>query len=197
MRNKLSQSIGEIDKHLLDLLLHSVSKLKQVISDLTEITKVQKDLQEIPESVSIETILEEIHADIAPLIEESQVSIRTNLEITHLRYSRKNLRSILYNLMSNAIKYRSSGREASVEVITKEAGAYNLLTVKDNGLGIAPDQIHKLFTMFKRLHTHVEGTGIGLYIVKRIIENRGGYIEVESQLGEGTTFHVYFAKENE
>jgi signal transduction histidine kinase len=64
--------------------------------------------------------------------------------------------------------------------------------VQDNGLGLSPAQQSKLFTMFKRMHTHVEGTGIGLYIVKRIIENNGGKIDVESEQGKGTVFKVYF-----
>ena len=67
-----------------------------------------------------------------------------------------------------------------------------MLEVADNGLGIKQEHQHKLFSMFKRLHTHVEGTGIGLYIVKRIIENNGGRIHVESKHGVGTTFRVYF-----
>jgi signal transduction histidine kinase len=67
-----------------------------------------------------------------------------------------------------------------------------VLTVSDNGLGIDSGQINKLFGMFKRLHDHVEGSGIGLYIVKRNIENAGGKIEVDSTLGKGTTFKVSF-----
>jgi signal transduction histidine kinase len=67
-----------------------------------------------------------------------------------------------------------------------------VLLVQDNGLGLSTSQQTKLFTMFKRMHTHVEGSGIGLYIVKRIIENNGGKIDVESEQGKGTTFKVYF-----
>jgi signal transduction histidine kinase len=72
-----------------------------------------------------------------------------------------------------------------------------LLTVQDNGLGISEKHIKNLFTMFKRFHDHVEGSGVGLYIVKRIIENTGGRIEVESKLGKGTTFYVYLPREME
>lgn len=66
-----------------------------------------------------------------------------------------------------------------------------MLTVQDNGLGIDLSQEHKLFAMFQRLHDHVEGSGIGLYMVKKIIENAGGRIEVQSKVGEGTEFSVY------
>jgi len=63
--------------------------------------------------------------------------------------------------------------------------------VQDNGLGVKKEDQVKVFDMFKRLHVHVEGTGIGLAIVKRIVENCDGKIEIESELGQGTTFKVY------
>jgi signal transduction histidine kinase len=66
--------------------------------------------------------------------------------------------------------------------------------VQDNGLGLDLTRENDLFTMFRRYHTHVEGSGIGLYMVKKIVENAGGRIEVESQLGRGTTFFVYFPR---
>ena len=61
----------------------------------------------------------------------------------------------------------------------------------DNGLGLAEHQLPKLFGMFQRFHDHVEGTGLGLYMVKRMVENAGGHLEVHSQLGAGSTFCVY------
>jgi signal transduction histidine kinase len=67
--------------------------------------------------------------------------------------------------------------------------------VEDNGIGFPADKKEKIFTMFKRLHTHVEGTGIGLFIVKRIIDNTGSRIEVESTPGMGTTFKIYLRQE--
>jgi signal transduction histidine kinase len=66
--------------------------------------------------------------------------------------------------------------------------------VQDNGLGMDARDPEKIFGMFKRQHAHVEGTGIGLYIVKKMIENAGGKIQVESQVGIGSTFQVYFKR---
>jgi signal transduction histidine kinase len=70
-----------------------------------------------------------------------------------------------------------------------------VLLVEDNGLGIDLSQEDKIFAMFKRLHDHVEGSGVGLYIVKKIIENAGGKIEVQSEVDRGTIFKVYFRKQ--
>jgi signal transduction histidine kinase len=73
--------------------------------------------------------------------------------------------------------------------------SYQVLRVQDNGLGLDLTRgSGKLFGMFQRLHTHVEGTGIGLYMVKKMVENAGGRIEVESQPNQGATFRVYFLR---
>jgi len=105
-------------------------------------------------------------------------------------FSRKNLRSIFYNLVSNAIKYRHANRNPIISLRTYHEKEFIVLKIEDNGLGIKEEDYHKLFEMFKRLHSHVEGSGIGLAIVKRIIENYGGKINVSSKLGEGTTFKI-------
>jgi signal transduction histidine kinase len=81
-----------------------------------------------------------------------------------------------------------------VKISTKKDAHGIMLSVEDNGLGLAPDEKDKLFIMFKRLHDHVEGTGVGLYIVKRIVENNGGKIEVESEKGKSTTFKILIKK---
>jgi signal transduction histidine kinase len=76
-------------------------------------------------------------------------------------------------------------------VSCSEQAGYLILQVKDNGLGMNMEQKDKIFGMFKRLHTHVEGTGVGLYMVKKMIES-AGKIEVESKVGQGATFNVFF-----
>jgi signal transduction histidine kinase len=83
-------------------------------------------------------------------------------------------------------------RAPSIFVRTSKVEDFIVLSVEDNGLGISEHQLPKLFTMFKRLHAHVEGSGIGLYIVKRLVENKGGQIQVKSQEGIGSTFSIYF-----
>jgi signal transduction histidine kinase len=70
--------------------------------------------------------------------------------------------------------------------------AYLVLSVEDNGLGMDLSHKNKIFGMFQRLHDHVEGSGVGLYIVKKIIENAGGKIDVQSRVGQGSIFWVYF-----
>lgn len=196
LRDILEGKLNEDDKQVLDMVADSINKLKQTIADLAEITKVQKELHARIEPVVFEQVLLDVTSDIEGLITESGAIVKADFQAKELLYARKNLRSILYNLLSNGIKYRSPERPPEVRISTFRKGDCVVLQVQDNGLGIKKDQQHKLFSMFKRLHKHVEGTGIGLYIVKRIIENNGGRIEVESELGEGTTFKVYFKLES-
>ncbi|MBX9851972.1 MAG: GHKL domain-containing protein [Cytophagaceae bacterium] len=107
--------------------------------------------------------------------------------------SRTCLKSIIYNLLSNAIKYRSPQRNPIVEFKTEMSHDCLCLLIKDNGLGIDLQRNkQKLFSIFKRFHDHVEGAGIGLYTVKKLVEKFEGNIDVESEPGVGTTFRINF-----
>ena len=170
----------------------SIMKFKSTLADLTEISKVQKDNSEDVQLVNLDSLLKEVKSDIEAIISKSHAQINIDLEVEEVKFSSKNMRSILYNLLSNAVKYCSPDRTPVIHVSTKVNGNFTVLSVTDNGLGINPAYKNKLFGMFKRLHDHVEGSGIGLYIVKRIVENNGGKIEVDSELNVGTTFRVYF-----
>jgi PAS domain S-box-containing protein len=180
----------EEQNKILSLMASSVKRLKSTIANLTEIAKAQKEHVE-EEMVSIEKVVEEIHEDLGNQIRESHAKIHTHMEIYELKFAPKNIRSIMYNLLSNAIKYRSYQRTPQIRIETRKEGDNILIRVEDNGIGMSENHLQKLFTMFRRFHTHVEGTGIGLYIVKRIVENAGGKIEVESKVDVGTTFSVY------
>ena len=179
-----------------EMIILSINKFKSTIRDLTKISTIQKENYDDVETVRFEELLDEVKSDIKNNIEISKAQLVTNLMISEINFSKKNLRSILYNLISNAVKYNSPKRLPIINISTQQINDDIILSVSDNGLGINPDYQHKLFGMFKRLHDHVEGSGIGLYIVKRIIENNGGRIEVKSQLDVGTTFNIYFKINN-
>lgn len=180
-------------KMIIDMIDHSIEKFKGTIQDLTEITKVQKNFYDEVDNLNIGEVIEDVKSNIRELIINSGAKIRINIDGREtLNFSKKNLNSILYNLISNAIKYRSPDRPPEISVKTEVKGGYLVLSIKDNGLGFDPKDKAKIFGMFKRLHDHVEGSGVGLYIVKRIIENYGGKIDVDSQPGKGSLFKVYF-----
>jgi two-component system, sensor histidine kinase and response regulator len=192
LKGKIKPDAASEEAKLFDLIRISIAKFNNTIKDLTEITKVQKDLEAELETVSFQEVADDIKSDIRKLISDARASFQEEYKVPELIYARKNLRSILYNLITNGIKYRSPERQPSISLRTYQEDDFIVLCVQDNGLGLSPNQQSKLFNMFKRLHTHVEGSGIGLYIIKRIIENGGGKIDVESELGKGTTFKILF-----
>ena len=173
-------------------MLDSVERFKRTIDHLTEVSKLQKEHTPATDSVDLAAVVEDVRQDLRPLLRETGTKLVVDVAGTPaIHFAEKNLRSVVYNLLSNAVKYRSPDRAPHVDVRTHVRAGYTVLEVHDNGLGLAPAQLPRLFGMFQRFHDHVEGTGIGLYMVKRMVENAGGRIEVHSQLGAGTTFFVH------
>ncbi|WP_081670924.1 PAS domain-containing protein [Sporocytophaga myxococcoides] len=189
------------DKDVNEILLRmniSVNKFKKVITDLTEITRAQKSNEDEVVEINFSEILDEVLSLIRDLTDTTSTSILTDFsECSTIYFSERNLKSILYNLICNAIKFASPERTPEVKITTSCVHDMILLRVEDNGVGFDISQIDKAFSMFKKLHSHKEGSGIGLYIVKRIVTNAGGKIEVESERGKGSVFKVYFKKNAE
>lgn len=190
----LLTKLDEREQKLFVMMQTSIKKLKSTINYLSDVAKVTKNPEQNTEVIPIPEAVHDVKADIEPLIEQAQPTILEEYQVTQIEFVRENFRSIIYNLLSNAIKYRSAERPLIIKISTYEEGAFIVFSVNDNGLGMHSSQQSKLFTLFKRLHTHVEGTGIGLYIVKRIVENSKGKIVVESAIEKGSTFKVYLPK---
>jgi PAS domain S-box-containing protein len=188
MKNEMSTEISP----LFEMMETSIHRLKTTIDDLTDISRIQKSMHEDPEPISVEKILEEYKENHKKQIDECKATIIDKLGETTIQFSSKNFRSVLYNLINNAIKYHHPYRDPVVKISTYKEDDFIVMSIADNGIGFDINQKDKLFGMFKRLHSHVEGSGVGLYIVKRIIENHNGKIDVESEIGKGSTFKVYF-----
>ncbi|WP_224995233.1 ATP-binding protein [Cesiribacter sp. SM1] len=199
MRNLSPESRqAPVIQKLSGLITHSIERFKRTINDLTQITKIQKEgLGEDLSQVDLSQVISEVSADLVYQIEQANAII--DLELNNcpsIHFSAKNARSIVYNLLSNAIKYRSPERRLKIRISCYFEGEHQVLSIEDNGLGLDLSNEDKIYSMFKRLHDHVEGSGIGLYIVKKIIENAKGKIVVHSKLNEGSTFLVYFKSHN-
>lgn len=182
-------------KRVIELIQSSVDRFKRTVTDLTDVAKIQREAGDDVGSLNLASIIKEVQLDFEPEIAASDALVETELDPDAIiQFSAKNLRSIIYNLLSNALKYRSPDRRPVIKIITETKSDYVVLSVIDNGLGIEQENINKIFSMFKRMHDHVEGSGVGLYIVKRIIENAGGSIEVKSEVGQGSIFKIFFKR---
>ena len=106
------------------------------------------------------------------------------------------IKQVMIHLLSNAVKYSQGRKTAEIEVGSWSEGDENIYYVKDNGSGFDPRYSEKLFVAFQRLHSHqeFEGTGVGLAIVKRIIERHGGRVWAEGKINEGATFILLYPK---
>jgi signal transduction histidine kinase len=171
----------------------SLQQINTTIQDLADIVKVQKSHDRSQEMVPLAALTDEVSLSIQEMVKEAGAQVNTDFSaVPEVYFSRVHLKSIVYNLLSNAIKYRSPERPPIINLTTTREPGFIRLTVKDNGLGInlARHQ-SKLFQMFKRFHSHVPGSGIGLYIVNRLVQNQGGRIEVQSTVNEGTIFTIF------
>ncbi|QKG59164.1 PAS domain-containing sensor histidine kinase (plasmid) [Hymenobacter sp. BRD128] len=173
-------------------LFDAVERFKRTLNHLTEVSKLQKEHAPADTAVDLAAVVEGVRQDLAPQLRDTDAQLRVAVTgLPPVRFAEKNLRSVVYNLLSNALKYRHPARRPHVDVQAHAQASFTVLEVHDNGLGIEAAHLPRLFTMFQRFHTHVEGTGIGLFMVKRMVENAGGHLEVHSQPGAGTSFFVY------
>jgi PAS domain S-box-containing protein len=171
----------------------AVERFTRTIGHLTNVSKLQLEFAHPAAPIGLAPLIEDVRQDLQPLLAATGGQLAVNVEeCPALLVSEKNLRSMLYNLISNALKYHHLDRPPVVRISCHREGDHRVLRVQDNGLGLAEGQQAKLFGLFERLHTHVEGTGVGLYMVKKMVENAGGTISVRSREGEGTTFTVRF-----
>lgn len=195
LRAQLPAAVQQDDMvaQLLDMLQGTVTRFQLTISQLTDITKLQLAHVGPAEPVQLAQVVENVRQDLVPLLQQAatQLTVEVAPDLV-ASFSPANLRSIVYNLLSNASKYRSPARPSQVLVRAVQTSQAVVLTVQDNGLGMSEMQQRQLFGLFQRLHLHVEGTGVGLYIVKRLVENGGGTITVQSQPNVGTIFTVTF-----
>jgi two-component system, chemotaxis family, CheB/CheR fusion protein len=192
LSNRLRKIIGTDPKTepLFEMIEKSIVRFKNTIHDLTEIAKIEK-VQEQETEIILEELITEIKEELESLIDLSSANIHHDFsEINIITFTKKNMRSLMMNLMTNALRYKHPDRTPEIKVKTKKNETSFSILVQDNGLGIKKEDQEKIFFMFKRLHANTEGSGVGLYIVKRIIENNNGKIDIISKENEGTTFKI-------
>jgi PAS domain S-box-containing protein len=190
-----SPDMSEADfKRCMEGLALSVKKLDDIIIDLNYILQVRREINEKKETVKLSSLIKDIKTSISNLIEKEKITINTNFTDAREIFTIKSyLNSIFYNLISNSIKYRHPGRPAVIDISSKKVNDKILVTFSDNGLGIDLEtNQNKVFGLYKKFHPHIEGKGMGLYMVKTQVEILGGSIHVNSEVNKGTEFTIEF-----
>jgi signal transduction histidine kinase len=177
-------------------LKESALGLDQIIHDLSHIIAIRKGLETMVEPIDIQHIIRHNLRDLEDEIEKANAEIRSSVIVSEFVSVKSYIQSILYNLLSNAIKYRSHDRKLIIQINVYEENGKVIFNVKDNGMGIGlpESRLNEIFNLYKRLHAHIPGKGLGLYLVKTQVEALNGKIEVKTTLGEGTVFIVSIPK---
>lgn len=191
----LKEEIPDTDKqHALNGIENSTMRLDEVVRDLNTILQVRREISEVKIRVSLTELVSSIQDSIFNIIEESKTYIETDFSaIDEVTTIRSYLGSIIFNLINNSIKYAQPGIAPHISIWTERNGHDLMLHFKDNGMGIDLERNGtQLFGLYKRFHPHIEGKGVGLYMVKTQVEVLGGSIEAKSEPGKGTEFIIRF-----
>jgi len=174
-------------------IMTSCRELDSVIKDLNLILDIKKSNNAVYVEINLTDAVGKVIRLLEKDIHETNTEIVIDFSNAPVIYSLGvYIDSILYNLIGNALKYRHPLRSPIIELKSFPVKGYTCITVSDNGLGIDLNHYKdKIFNLYKRFHSHVEGKGLGLYLVKTQITSLGGKIEVESILNVGTTFFIY------
>ena len=170
-------------------------RMDRLILDLLEYSRIGR-ISQPAEEVDLNSSLQEALRNLAAAIDDTGARIEQSGPLPTLRAVPSDITRLLQNLLGNAIKYRSPDRSPDIRISAREEGGYWVVSVADNGIGIAAEYNERVFGIFQRLHAHgeYEGTGIGLAVCRKIVQQHGGRIWVEGNDGEGSVFRFSLPK---
>lgn len=183
----------ELNSEITAKIHYCVKQLDTTLNDLIEVVASKsKDVQK--ENLNIQDELTAVIRSIEKQVNESGAQIDTNFtEVKEIYFPKRFLQSILLNLLTNAIKYRSDKRRLNISLKTRSKKDHVILYFSDNGSGMDMEKFgKKIFGLYQRFHGKIDGKGLGLYIIKSQIESLDGKIEVDSMPDVGTTFKISF-----
>ncbi len=181
-------------KMIVSKIVFTTEELDRVVKDLNTVLDIRKNSTSVISPINLEEELRLVKINLEKEIQDTETIFTEDFSKGAILWTVKPyFDSILLNLISNAIKYRHPDRKPVIHIRSDIKGNYFLLTIQDNGLGMDVELYKdKLFTLYRRFHLHIEGKGMGLYLVKTQMTTMGGKIEVESKPDEGSAFHLFF-----
>jgi PAS domain S-box-containing protein len=167
----------------------AVNKMQNLLTELLELSRIGR-MMNTPETVSFGDLIHDALEIVHGRLSARGVTVQTQPDLPPVHGDRQRLTEVLQNLLDNAAKYMGDQANPVIEVGQRgEEAGHAIFFVRDNGIGIAPEFHERVFGLFNKLDARTEGTGIGLALVKKIVEVHGGRIWVESQVGQGATFY--------
>lgn len=188
LKRRHGEALGLDGGEYVDFMLEACERMEKLIEDLLAISRVSTRAAPLAPT-STRDLVQTVLQDLAPRLEEVKAEIEVG-DLPAVFADRAQLRQVFAELIGNAIKFRR-GEHPHIALRGEAEGESCRFTVADDGIGIDPEQSGRIFGVFQRLHTREEvpGTGIGLALVKRIVERHGGRVWVEPKPGDGAAFH--------
>jgi PAS domain S-box-containing protein len=174
-------------KHYLERIQANVAHMDGLIRDLLDLSRVGQVLGPI-EEIDVATLLTEIQEELAVELAKARAEFVVQEPLPAIHADRSRIRQVFANLIVNAIKFKVKEKPLRIEVGCQEERNFYRFHVADNGIGIAPQYHQQIFDPFRKLDPETEGLGMGLALVKKIVEHHGGRVWVESEEGEGAIF---------
>ncbi|MDR6781941.1 PAS domain S-box-containing protein [Pedobacter africanus] len=194
LEKKYTHIIDSKGKQYIHFAVDGAKRMRQIILDLLEFSRIGKTEDNL-ENVNLNALIADVTSLYRKKIEDKQAKIIVG-HLPEIFTYKAPLRQVFQNLIGNSLKYHHPGQPPIVHIQADETKEYWHFSVKDNGIGIDPQYFDKIFIIFQRLHNKNEysGTGMGLALTKKIVENLGGKIWVNSTEGGGSTFHFSILK---
>jgi signal transduction histidine kinase len=208
--SSIGQSLSEENKNTVDRIEHTTGRMRSLIDDLLAYSNTTLGITSFKE-VDLMDVVKEVLEDMEVTIAEQGARIEFQ-QLPVVKGDQRQLRQLFQNLVSNALKYQKEGKTPHVQISARlvngtdieayvpqeqKSFLFHQIQVSDNGIGFHPDDAERIFRLFQRLHGKAEypGTGVGLAIVQKVVENHHGFIWTESKPGEGATFNVLLPAE--
>nr|WP_223845567.1 ATP-binding protein [Flavobacterium selenitireducens] len=194
IEKRYSENLDDKGREYIHYAVDGASRMKQIISDLLEYSRVGTKKVKY-ETFPVSDVIEEVITLNKPMFAENKVTIFKGAMPT-ITAGKPLIRQVFQNLLANAVKYRNPETNTLITLDYNETPDFWEFSVSDNGIGIRADHLDRIFVLFQRLHSRdrYSGSGIGLSVCKKIVENHGGQIWAISEPGSGSTFYFSLKK---
>ncbi|AWI04177.1 ATP-binding protein [Clostridium drakei] len=192
-----SKHLGNDERETLTLIKNSANRLSNLVNDILDFSKIKSnDINLIMKPVDIRQLINMVTKSFKSFMSNKSVEILNRVEesVSYVYGDENRIQQILYNLIGNAVKFTNEGE---IEISAIEKGEYVFISIKDTGIGIDESDIYKIFQPYNQadgINNQYNGSGLGLYVTKKLVQLHGGELEVKSILGEGSEFTFNLSK---
>ena len=196
LQKNLDGSVTPLQQEYMEFIISGTKNMSELIQALLTFSRANTTKRDLAD-IDVRELLDEVASDLQSTLQDKQAVLKMGVLPAMIRADKMKLKQVFQNLFTNALKFQVPNEPPRIQVSGEDLEKEWRFTVRDNGIGINPEFQDKIFLLFKRLHnqTQYEGTGIGLALCKKLIEQHDGEIGVSSKPGEGSRFHFTISKQ--